>query len=244
MPFDLSVSEIEDLSPQEIVELVQEKVEPIIEKRDELLGEKKEVKSKLESKKSELKELRATVEEIDPDSMVDEEKLEEVKEDVKSKYEQQLEEERDEKTELKSKLERQMIESELTEALTEAGVADPYVGPLKSKLRSELNVVEDDGEFVVVAGDDPTLGQDPGEVVDEYLDDNGRDYYTEAPSNSGGGAGSETDGGGSTNGNPLDKASDDYNFTNANKFMKQEDPEKVRRLLEEAEEPIRDPAKV
>ena len=235
----LTEQDVEEMEPSEVVQEVEDALSSIEAKKDELLDEKKTWQEKAEQRQDELDQLETRVNELEEEAATKEGDIEKVKQQIKEQKEKELEQERQEKQKFRKSLESQLIDRELTEALSDAGVAGPYLQPLRSQLRDDIEVVEgDDGEFEAVASNG-AMNRSVEEHVNEFLDEQGREHYTQAPANSGGGAGGSGGSGGTgTSDNPLDRSSGDFNMTEAANFIRNNDDETINQKLQEAQEPV------
>lgn len=244
MGIDLSPEDIEEMDAEKVLSEVNDAIDSLESKRDELLDEKKDWQEKAKERRDELEELESRVNELREEAATKEGDIEEVKQQIKEQKEKEIEQEREKKKKYEQGLQSTLIDKELTEALNQAEVASPYIQPLRSQLRSDIEVVEnDDGEFEAVAKDG-AMNKSVQEHVEDFLDEQGREHYTSAPSNSGGGAGSGGSGGSGGTDNPLDKANDSFSMTAASQFVKNNDEETVEQKLKEAQDPVQIDASV
>jgi len=239
MSLDLSVEDVEEMEASDVLTEVNGAIESLESKKDELLDEKKEWQKRAEERQEELDQLSGRVNELEEEAATAEGDIEKVKEQIKEQKEKELEQEREEKQKFRSSLESELIDRQLTEALNEAGVASPYIQPLRSQLRGDIEVKEsDDGEFEAVA-QNGAMNKSVQEHVEDFLEEQGAEHYTQSPNNSGGGAGSAGSGGsGSGSNNPLDKASDDFSMTAASQFIRENDDESIEQKRSEAQDPV------
>lgn len=200
-------------------------------KKDELLDEVKQEREQRQSLEERLENLESELNEKEKEKARKEENIEELEQRLEDEKEQAVAEKEQEIQELRSELHELKVENSIKSRISEENVKTGLQDMVEAQLeqRAELN----DGEAVVKTEE----GEKPlDEYMDEYFEEKG-DHVKAAPQNNGGGAGSSGSSG-SVNENPLDRASDSFSLSDANKFVRENDVETVQQALQNANNPI------
>ncbi len=102
-------------------------------------------------------------------------------------HRQDLEKAAHEAERYRAALESTLVEAALTNALVEANVAAPYMKAAKAMHRTNLSVVEAEGNFTVTVGG-PEQSQSPSEYIAAWAESEEGRAFIAAPRNGGGGA--------------------------------------------------------